>query len=221
MNEVLLFFNSGDEELFAAIGAKYPEGFTCTCTGKNSGKVLTAKKSPWIFRIPEADEWTVAATGGNNPSKTVNITHEGQVEKVDLRSLVLVEDGNEIGDWTSLNAVVTNEGGYLKVWDDEEYPPGDFYYYTSADLSNFSKLIVDGLNGGTAARANALVGVGASFSIPSKTEILTTARSTVEIDVSDMTGVYIISLQGKSVMYDDDLGLQDIAAPYIYNMRLE
>ena len=107
MNEVMIMRRGGGTKLFAAIGATYPEGYTCTCTGKNSGKVLTAKKSPWIFAIPEADEWTVAVSGGSNPSQTVNITHEGQVEKVNLGfSLVLFDGGDNTevsGGWDAID----------------------------------------------------------------------------------------------------------------------
>lgn len=84
MPEVTILRRGGGAKLFAAIGAKYPAGAVCTCTGKNTGKVLTAKKSPWIFQIPKVDEWTVAASGGNEPSQVVNIVEEGQCEKVEL-----------------------------------------------------------------------------------------------------------------------------------------
>lgn len=124
MNDVILLFNSGEEELFAAIGATYPEGSGCTCTGKNSGKVLTAKKSPWIFNVPKVDEWTVAASGGNNPSKTVNITHEGQVEKVELvHSLELFTAGSGLASGYGIT------GHYISP---------------AIDVSNFTKATIVG-----------------------------------------------------------------------------
>lgn len=100
---MIYVMGGGTGKLFATIGVTYPANSTCTCTGKNSGKVFTAKSNPWIFNVPEADEWTMVATGGNNPSKTINITAEGQVESVTLNySIVLFDAGDnteETGGW--------------------------------------------------------------------------------------------------------------------------
>ena len=120
MNEVMIMRRGGGTKLFAAIGATYPEGFTCTCTGKNSGKVLTAKETPWIFAIPEADEWTVAVNGGSNPSQKVNITRKGQVESVNMSfDLILYERGvfGTNANGSKFTAAVNSQNGVASISD--------------------------------------------------------------------------------------------------------
>jgi hypothetical protein len=100
MNEVMILRRGGGNQ-FAVIGAEFPEGATCTCTGKK-GTVLTAKQSPWIFNIPVEDEWTVAASGVNNSVK-VEITKKGQCEKVKLlKSLELFTAGSGLATGYSI-----------------------------------------------------------------------------------------------------------------------
>lgn len=106
----------GTGKLFAAIGAIYPVGSTCTCT--NGTKTLTAKSTSdqWVFAIPEAGTWTVTATAkdgsGDSKSETVEITTEGQFERVTLSyTLVLYKNGEEYADATGGWAVVNKSGG--------------------------------------------------------------------------------------------------------------
>lgn len=122
MNEVMILRRGGGGNQFAVIGAEYPEGSTCTCTGKN-GKVLTAKQSPWIFNVPEADEWTVAASGVNNSVK-VDITKKGQCEKVKLlKSLELFTAGSGLASGYSIT------GNYISP---------------AIPVGNFSKVTITG-----------------------------------------------------------------------------
>ena len=122
MNEVMILRRGGGGNQFAVIGAEYPEGATCTCTGKK-GTVLTAKQSPWIFNIPVEDEWTVAASGVNNSVK-VDITKKGQCEKVKLlKSLELFTAGSGLATGYS----ITNN-----------------YISPAIPVGNFSKVTITG-----------------------------------------------------------------------------
>ena len=137
MNEVMILRRGGGNP-FAVIGVEYPEGSTCTCTGEK-GKVLTAKQSPWIFNIPEADKWTVAASGVNN-SVEVEITKKGQCEKVKLlKSLELFTAGSGLATGYSIT------GNYISP---------------AIPVGNFSKVTITGRM--AAAEYNSMITVGFS-----------------------------------------------------------
>lgn len=75
----------GGAKIFAAIAVSFPEGSTCTCS--KDGKVITAKNTggKWIFQIPEAGTWVVAATDGKeSASQEVVISAAGETAKVEL-----------------------------------------------------------------------------------------------------------------------------------------
>ena len=93
----------GIGKLYAVIGVEYPAGSECSCT--NGEKTLKAKDTSgkWLFAIPEAGTWTVTATDGtNSKSVDVEITTQGQSEKVVLSywSGELYDSGNEYSDIT-------------------------------------------------------------------------------------------------------------------------
>lgn len=138
MNEVMILRRGGGGNQFAVIGAEYPEGATCTCTGKK-GTVLTAKQSPWIFNIPVEDEWTVAASGVNNSVK-VDITKKGQCEKVKLlKSLELFNAGSGLASGYSIT------GNYISP---------------AIPVGNFSKVTIKGRL--AASEYNSAINVGLS-----------------------------------------------------------
>lgn len=75
----------GKTDAFAAIGAIYPAGATCTCS--YGGKTITAKDTSGraLFLVPSAGQWLVKATnGGREVEDTVSITTQGQVASVTL-----------------------------------------------------------------------------------------------------------------------------------------
>lgn len=75
----------GSGPAFAAIGAIYPAGATCTCS--YGGKTITAKDTSGnaLFLVPEAGEWLIKATSGiQEVENTVSITTYGQVANVIL-----------------------------------------------------------------------------------------------------------------------------------------
>ena len=75
----------GSGPAFAAIGAIYPAGATCTCS--YGGKTITAKDTSGraLFLVPSAGQWLVkASNGGQDVEDTVSITTQGQVASVTL-----------------------------------------------------------------------------------------------------------------------------------------
>lgn len=103
--------SSGIGKIYAVIGVTYPSGSTCTCT--NGSKILTAKDTTGraLFVIPSAGTWTVKAVSGNkSKSKAVSITTEGQVETMELLYELVLFDGSNGGDVTSLTGGWNNSG---------------------------------------------------------------------------------------------------------------
>lgn len=216
MNEVMIMRRGGGTKLFAAIGATYPEGYSCTCTGKNSGKVLTAKKSPWIFAIPEVGEWTVAVNGGSNPSQTVKITTEGQVEKVNLGfSLVLFDGGDNTevsGGWdydeTKQGPGAATENTTFSVGETLYYSAGkDYdengiyavprmgfvYHQKAVDLSKYTTITVES----NVAGAEVAVYKSLSDEEPEKYETL--GAGTTTLSVSNINGSRYICFYNNAI----------------------
>lgn len=97
--------------VYAVIRVTYPSGSTCTCT--NGSKTLTAKDTSGkaLFVIPSAGTWTVTAIkGSQSKSVAVKITTEGQVENVTLAYELVLFDGSNGGDVTSLTGGWDNDG---------------------------------------------------------------------------------------------------------------
>ena len=104
MGEAFITRRGGSSaKVYAVIGVTYPTGSTCTCT--DGVKTLTAKDTTGkaLFVIPSAGTWTVTAVSGSkSKSKAVSITAEGQVENVTLTYELVLFDGSNGGDVTSL-----------------------------------------------------------------------------------------------------------------------
>lgn len=117
---------------FAIIGVVYPKGSVCTCT-KND-KVLTLENTDGkgFFAIPEAGEWTVAAS---DRSEIISITEEGQVESLNLASFYIFKSGDGLtegysiigkaygggvtGNWTTLevtDSYIKDKEGGSQTW---------------------------------------------------------------------------------------------------------
>lgn len=184
MNDVMILRRGGGAKLFAAIGVEYPDGSTCTCTGKNSGKVMTAKKSPWIFQIPCADEWTVTIkNAAKSKSKTVEITHEGQCVTLVMSYDLILFNENGLADGFAL----------------------DLPSITPAvDVTNYTKLRITGkITWGAYAAATVIVGLSAANGgeVGEKSwEINTDVETTAEINLSDITGEWYFTVGGGTVL---------------------
>ena len=181
MNNEVMIMRRGGGNQFAVIGAEYPEGAACTCTGKNSGKVLTAKQSPWIFNIPEADKWTVAINADGKPSrkKEVEIGHRGQCEKVKLAF-----------DF----ALLSKESGL-----DKEYPINN--KAIAVDVTGWDKLRITGKRtmysaSGYGVTVGLASTIGGAIS-DQKCVFNADSETTHEIDVSGIDGVWYLTTESE------------------------
>lgn len=106
---------------FAAyIHVTYPPGSTCKCS--KGGVTITAPDTSGsvTFNVPSAGVWTVTSTAndgsGDEASKTVEITAEGQSERVSLSYAFELFNGGDntqvTGGWASAAAIRGNVNEY-------------------------------------------------------------------------------------------------------------
>lgn len=207
---MIYVMDGGGTKLFAAIGVTYPEGSTLTCT--NGTKTLTAKTTSGqcVFAIPEEGTWTVNA---GTKSKSVSITKEGQFETVNLAQKYLFkENEGVVSEWVALKggcseAAVTAQKMTL-------FGGNTVYMGSSAavttnnavNLDGFTKLIFDMQTDTVASQGvYAWVGVSANkftrgpesstiykSNSAAYTELSTTNRGQVVVDISDLSGNYYV-----------------------------
>lgn len=93
--------SGGSGEGYAAISVAYPVGSICTCSKGAVTLTATDSSGVYIFLVPEAGDWTVAAYNGDKTAaQTVNITAAGQTERVELAyALLLYDNGTENVPW--------------------------------------------------------------------------------------------------------------------------
>lgn len=183
----------GSGKLFAAIGVTYPAGSTCTCT--NGSKTLKAKTTSGqcVFPIPEAGTWIVTATDGSGTaSKTVEITAEGQTEKVTLEYYLTLFDNGEYheltGGWTKISG-----SELVASWVcDSNLQADKVHVYAKTnnaiDVTNYKTLYAEI----TDKWAKNAYGVINQVYVGSAT--VSAEVGTVSIDISAMTGSYEIGL---------------------------
>lgn len=197
----------GGAKAFAVIGVTYPAGSVCTCS--DGAKTLSLKDTggQGFFLIPYAATWTVTATDGTNTkSESVEITSEGQSVSVALSYQLILFDGAVVEPWTVINANPTatiSDTIYL-------YAKGTSMVVSSVrttnkiDVSGYSTLkytvtenVVPNnsfmcVTSSTAAPINA----GTSNTVTS--DVVTYGKpngtGTYEVDVSEVTGSYYVSL---------------------------
>ena len=105
------FYISSGTSFSATINITYPAGSTCTVT--NYKKTWTAPNTTgsWTFKANEVGHYTVkAVSGSKSKEKEVLITTEGQVENVTLTYELVLFDGSNGGDVTSLTGGWDNDG---------------------------------------------------------------------------------------------------------------
>lgn len=104
------FYVSSGTSFSATISITYPSGSTCTVS--NYKKTWTAPNTSgsWAFKANEVGVYTVkTVSGSKSKEKEVLITAEGQVENVTLAYELVLFDGSNGGDVTSLT------GGWKNV----------------------------------------------------------------------------------------------------------
>ena len=130
------------------ITVTYPSGSACTVTNGTVTYTALDTSGAATF-VVDPGTWTVTA---GSKTKTVSITKEGQVEIVNLASLILYSPGDEhtavTGGWTEESSnnymsVDMTESGIEFYWTGNSTTPnstGNIYTNNTIDLSNFSVL---------------------------------------------------------------------------------
>ena len=220
-----IMISGGSVKLFAAIGVTYPEGSTCTCT--NGTKTFTAKNTngQWVFAIPEIGTWTVTATDGTeSASESVVISAEGQSENVELSYALVLFDGSNGGDNTSVTGGWTGDG---HCWESSGSEYG-FLDVTSTEIK------LRGAKGGSTyprnwfavasnkISVNAYSTVNVNFTaIPSGSTVARVIlRSTDTIDdISDVDEAIVAYIEATSVG-ETSLSIGDIEGSYYVGVAI-
>ena len=215
---------------YAVIGVEYPAGSSVTCL--KGDKSLKAKSGDGraFFGVPEAGTWTVTCTDGTDTaSEAVTITAEGQVEKISLsykpQGTALIENGVVNSDYTWTTGTGTTAqlfsdsdgNGYLHLeFTDRSYTGT---YGCAVDLTDYSTLTMDGYNVGNASpttlELTAWDGNAQRQLVSFKGK---TTRTTVELDVSALTGTWKVGIWGRTDYTDAD-GAR-YARAQVYNLSL-
>lgn len=161
----MIYVMSGGAKAFAVIGVTYPAGSTCTCSDGIKTLKLKETSGQGFFLIPYAATWTVSCTDGTNTkAESVEITSEGQSESVTLTyKLYLFNNG--VVDGIAWDKVSKGGNG------------GTSSYSVSTTIS---------------LTATAVLGDGvymATIKIGSSTECDLSAYQTLNIDVSERSGI--------------------------------
>ena len=105
------FYVSSGTSFSATISITYPAGSTCTVS--NYKKTWTAPNTSgsWTFKANEVGVYTIkAVSGSKSKEKEILITAEGQVATVTLTYELVLFDGSNGGDVTSLTGGWDNGG---------------------------------------------------------------------------------------------------------------
>ena len=93
----------------ATINITYPAGSTCTCSDGSTTLAAPDTSGTWACVVPNAGTWTVSCTDGSkSKSADVSIAADGQRKSVTLTYSLVIFDGTNGGDNTSVT------GGWVR-----------------------------------------------------------------------------------------------------------
>ena len=215
----MIYVMSGGAKAFAVIGVSYPEGSTCTCTDGTKMLKLKDTSGQGIFLIPYAATWTVTCTDGTKTkSESVEITTEGQTEKIVLRYQLVLFDSttspsstfsgsfatkaiplsSSFGGYTGAQTVSYSNNDYVLLT--QAYHQCGFWYYSKdgglIDLSNYSTINCtiagcDGNGDKYLAVRTSLGGYSDTNNIATKT----IATGTISVPIETIKSAYIGIMQ--------------------------
>lgn len=137
----------------ATIKVTYPAGSTLTCSDGKTTLTATTTTGSYTFTVPNTGTWTVkAVSGSKTDSKSVSITADGQSASVTLTYFdgYLFNYGSvntgTTGGWTKSGdgTVKTNSNGSVTLQPTEGYSQSIYRTKNKIDLSNFTKLTLNG-----------------------------------------------------------------------------
>lgn len=189
----------------ATISVTYPAGSACTCSDGTTTLTAPDTSGSCVFTVRNIGSWTVSATDGNETaSSVVAITSDGQAENVTLLYEMYLYNAGEqyvdiTGGWTDsgwtygafevVSATIGDNSMTVKGQTNKASVVGT---KNMINMDNISKIYVDidvttggsiycGVTG-TLNASECLAGVHTGAS--------TTGASTIEVDVSSLTGEY-------------------------------
>lgn len=217
---------SGGTKLYAVIAVTYPLGSTVTCISGTTELPPVGTDGQCIFSVPFAGKWTVAAEDGENSDVVyLDITTEGQFEKVDLSyGLYLFKEGVGLcaaPDGTAFEPVFgattwsVTEAGI--VWSTKKDTGNAFYFKPKLNCSVYSKLNVELQSyEQAAAQYKTSIGVGVNETTGANQangwtavthDIWSTTRAVFEVpldNVTEITPMYvkIVSYANTGIVYN-------------------
>ena len=207
---------AGAGDAYAVIGVTYPEGSICTCFKGSETLELDNDVGYGFFLVPEDGRWTVSCTDKVDSTKTksveIEITKEGQWESVVLGfGLDIIKNGYAKVEFNLADTPVENDGdGYYRCWEARYL----------VDVTNYSALKIDGMylagNGGA---GNVDIQVLYESNALAAKQVLTTARDTYTIDLSEQTGIR--QIYWRTYGYNTDTQGYKSSIQVFYNMWLE
>lgn len=141
-------------EFSATITVTYPSGSTVTCSDGSTTLTASSTSGSYTFDVPNTGTWTVkAVSGSNSASEAVSITYSGQSASVTLTYFegYLFNYGSVntdiTGGWTKSGGgtVITNSDGSVELQPTEGYSQSIYRTTNKIDLSNFTKLTLNGI----------------------------------------------------------------------------
>lgn len=212
---------TGGTELYAVIEVTYPAGSTVTCVSGTTELTPIGTDGQCLFAVPYAATWTVTATDGTETaSETVEITTEGQVEKIELSYGVyfirngVIQPGFQFEIYNNREpvAISENDAGYVEIAIEGYYNganQGAAYLPNVVPLVGYSKLCIDYVSQypGYSTKLDVYSnGVGLQSAIPSSNNVNSDTyeayvtcpsaeRATAELELTNyQTGDYYISI---------------------------
>ena len=231
---MIINYGAAAQKAFAAIGVTYPEGSICTCS--NGVKTLKAKDNgQWLFLLPSGGEWTLAITDSEHEAvtKTIEIEHQYQTQEVKISywNGELYKDGNEFtditGGWeltqvtgTTNNSKITKNSDNINfttsVVENKRNAYGQLNTVNAIDLTNATKLVLvykaEKASYITFAPQSSKTGQTTTKDQPKSVSIRTSAEyTTLELDVTDVTGEYYVSITATANA-NADITIKEIRA---------
>lgn len=205
----------GAGRVFSIIAVTYPEGSVCTCSDGTATLTARDTSGKALFNVT-VGEWTVSCTDGTDTaSKAVSITHEGQVESVELSyRLYLYKNGDKCtdvgGNWSlekgytdGVSVTYDTDYAQLNVRAVSNQYMGNGLWYKNLDITNYSKLCAIVTYNTVANSGSLMIAVCSSAtdtpisSYVAKQDIgANDVSETVpfELDISDITGFKYIGI---------------------------
>lgn len=193
--------NVAGARLRSVIAVTYPAGSICTCT--NGTRTLKARDTSGkaLFNVT-VGEWTVSCTDGvNTKDEIIEITNVGQCVSLELSyALYLYKPGDEClaitGGWDTLgNANITRGTEYLQFKPTDADDAASILTANAIDLTQYNILSFDvSLDKKDCARFGVWKEKNGEYT--ASVAPTATGRTTVEFDVSGLSGEYYVAATG-------------------------